>query len=301
LVYSQANVQPRDPLRRNLAGQAQNRDDCMMETARLIFRNYSVAALVAVCGCAYGVPAASVEQAKQVKILVEHVSPATQKRTRVFQRVDSTAVSYLSGMTIDADGAPNAYHPDGQSGLDSLENAGNGGEWWALVLGENGQPVIQQSGQYSGYYVSMTWLHREDDGFSKYDPNYWVDSRLVPYIAIPKTVWRAAGVNRGDLAFVYNEKTGKASYAIVADWGTENTLGEGSIALAEALGIDSDPRYGGQDDRVDYVVFPATAGKPRWPQKLDAMKRRAERLFQQWGGLDELARLRSVANGENTN
>ena len=39
---------------------------------------------------------------------------------------------YEAGMTIDADGAPNAYHPD-NTGLDDLRNAGAPGNWEGLA------------------------------------------------------------------------------------------------------------------------------------------------------------------------
>ena len=43
-------------------------------------------------------------------------------------------VFYKSGMTIDADGAPNAYHPD-NIGLDDLKNAGYPNtSWWKNIL-----------------------------------------------------------------------------------------------------------------------------------------------------------------------
>ncbi len=59
-----------------------------------------------------------------------------------------STVFYKSGMTIDADGAPKAYHPkpDDNKGLDALGNAGHPGNWWALVTDNgkpSGNPVIQ--------------------------------------------------------------------------------------------------------------------------------------------------------------
>lgn len=237
----------------------------------------------------------SLAQPVGVETLLVHSSPATGKRTPVFRRLGSLAVAYFSGMTIDADGAPNAYHPEDDPGLDSLDHAGRNGNWWALVLDDHGKPIVQQSGKFEGYYVSMTWLSREDNRYPATDPHYWVDARTVPYIAVPKSVWEPARVERGDLAYVVNQKTGKSSVAIVADWGTEDTLGEGSIALAEALGFESsDPRTGGQDDGVVYIVFPGTANKPRWPRKLMEMRVRAQDLFQEWGGWDSINEIRSV-------
>jgi hypothetical protein len=231
-----------------------------------------------------------------VETLGEHISPETSKKTRVFRRVGAAPIVYFSGMTIDADGAPDAYHPE-DKGTDSLDHAGDRCSWWALALDDNKKPIVQNSGDFKGYYVSTTWLSREDDRYPESSPKYWVDARTVPYIAVPKSVFSATGVDKGDLAYVFNEKTGKSSFAIVADWGTENTLGEGSIALGKELGINSDPRTGGQDDGVAYVVFPGSASQPAWPRENSEMKAQAMRLVANWGGQKALSKLRSVALG----
>jgi hypothetical protein len=232
-----------------------------------------------------------------VKTLFVHVSPSTQKKTPVFRRTGASAVVYFSGMTIDADGAPNAYHPDDRPGLDALKNAGGDDKWWALVVGADGKPVVQRSGEFKGYFLSMTWLTSEDDRYSRIDPEYWVDARKVPYVAIPYSVLRATGIVKGDLAYVINGKTKKSSVAIVADMGTENTLGEGSIALARAVGVKScDPRVGGQEAGIAYVVFPRSAAQIRWPREMEEMQSAAAARFQEWGGEEALADLRRLTS-----
>jgi hypothetical protein len=107
----------------------------------------------------------------KVELLLTHVAPSSGKRTPVFRRAGSNAIFYRSGMAIDADGAPNAYYPD-DLGIDALVHAGRPGEWWALVT-ENGEPILQKEGEYKGFFVSMTWLHREDGIFTPADPQYW--------------------------------------------------------------------------------------------------------------------------------
>src|SRR5947207_1609475 len=62
-------------------------------------------------------------------------------------------VFFTAGMTIDADGAPNAYGPRNR-GLDYTANARGAHGWAALVTNKNGNPVRQKSGQYRGFYVS---------------------------------------------------------------------------------------------------------------------------------------------------
>jgi hypothetical protein len=218
----------------------------------------------------------------RVEPFLTHVAPTSGKRTAVFRRAGSKAIFYRSGMAIDADGAPDAYHPD-DLGIDALIHAGRPGNWWALVA-ENGEPIIQTKGDYKGFYISMTWLHREDGLYSLADPEYWVDARHVPYIAVPRSVFEPAGIDKGDLAFVFNEQTGASSYAVVADWGTEETLGEGSIALAERLGVPSDPRVGGVPDGIIYIAFPNSAARPRWPRDAAEMADKASQFLTRFGG-----------------
>jgi hypothetical protein len=91
----------------------------------------------------------------------------------------------------------------------------------------------------------------------------------------------------GDFATVVNFQNGKISAAIVADESAPNLpVGEGSISLAEALGIDSSPRHGGQNGDVVYLIYPGSGnGRPR---KLKEILAKGNQLFEAWGGLDRL-------------
>src|SRR6516164_5607669 len=75
---------------------------------------------------------------------------------------DNSDFFYRSGLEIDANGAYHAYHPDGRSGLDYLGNAGQPGNWWALVTDTgqpSGRPVIQTPNDPApGFYISTTSL-----------------------------------------------------------------------------------------------------------------------------------------------
>src|ERR1019366_5819990 len=94
----------------------------------------------------------------------------------------STAFFYESGMTIDADGAPNAYHPD-NSGLDDLTNAGTPGNWEGLAKDRNGEPFVQGPGDpFPGYYVSSTAL--ADRTRPVRDPLRYVDASNIPYVVL---------------------------------------------------------------------------------------------------------------------
>jgi len=63
-------------------------------------------------------------------------------------------------------------------------------------------------------------------------------------------------------------------------------LGEGSIALAERLGVPSNPRRGGTGSGLVYVVFPDSGnGKPRSVTEIENSGRS---LFDAWGGTAQL-------------
>ncbi len=84
-----------------------------------------------------------------------------------------------------------------------------------------------------------------------------LNSAELPYIVVPSTsgIWNYgnSGVHGGSVvAVIYN---GQLSYAVVGDTGPPQIIGEGSYALAVALGIDPDPKTGGTDSGVTFIVF----------------------------------------------
>jgi len=199
-----------------------------------------------------------------------------------------SAFFYKSGLAIDADGAFRAYHPNGRLGLDSLSHAGHEGNWWALVT-ENekpsGRPVVQsESDPAPGFYVSTTALYDRDNPNPR-DPHRYVDAATIPYVVLHPVALNYAKL--GDFATVANLQNGKISAAIVADESAPNLpVGEGSIALAQALGIDASPRTGGKDGDVAYLIYPHSGnGRPR---ELEEVVVNAKQLFDAWGGLDRL-------------
>jgi Fungal chitosanase of glycosyl hydrolase group 75 len=184
---------------------------------------------------------------------------------------------FRAGMAIDADGSPRAYHPD-NIGLDDLVHAGKPGNWYGIAT-IDGDPVVQPN----GYYVSTTAF--VDSSKSESDPDRYVDSEQVPYIALPPSIV-GNGTDLGDFCLVVNTNNQSMAGAIIADVGNNSDIGEGSIALAKNLDISSDPRKGGIDDRIIYVVFPGSSrGFNVTPHAIKTISRH---LFQQWGGIDKL-------------
>ncbi|MBV8176491.1 MAG: hypothetical protein JO151_18275 [Verrucomicrobia bacterium] len=195
---------------------------------------------------------------------------------------DHSAFFYETGLVIDADGSPHAYHPDGRSGLDYLSNAGRPGNWWALVTHNgkpSGKPVIQKRNDPApGFYVSTTTL--QTPRFGRRNPRRYVNAETVNFIVLPRGL--NLGAKPGDYAVVIRPKTGAIGYAVYADIGPARHIGEGSIALAKALGIPSNAKTGGVANGIVYIVFHGSA-KPLSPFQPDIDKAGAA-LFANWGG-----------------
>jgi hypothetical protein len=161
---------------------------------------------------------------------------------------------FESGLAIDADGSPHAYHPDGFSGLDALGNAGAPGNWFGLACDDHGQPFIQGPNDPApGFYISQTAL--ENPGFAANDPRRFIDSEKVPYIVLPMGLPHAPRL--GAQALVINLRNGLQCAARYADVGPRHQIGEGSIALAKALSIPESPLNGGAADGILTLVFPS--------------------------------------------
>lgn len=198
------------------------------------------------------------------------------------------AFVYQSGFAVDADGAYRAYHPNNRLGLDSIEHAGRPGDWWALATdtgNPNGRPAIQgKDDPAPGYYVSMTALYdsRIED---EHNPRRFVDAASVPYVVLPPEGLKHAKL--GDFATILNLKNGKVAGGIVADESAPGLpMGEGSMALARMLGIDPNPRTGGVEKGVAYVIYPGSGNsEPRSP---DQIARISQANFKKWGGLAKL-------------
>lgn len=226
--------------------------------------------------------------------------PERTRRTRLFRHhgtnvwscnsVDVPAFVFESGLAVDADGAYKAYHPNNSLGLNSIEHAGRPGDWWALATDTgkpSGHPVLQgKNDPAPSYYVSMTSLFDANIP-NEHDPHRFVDAVTIPYVVLPPKGFKHAHL--GDFATVINLHNGKSSGAIVADESApELPMGEGSIALANALDIDSDPRTGGVEHGILYVIYEGSGnGKPRLRGEINSLSRQH---FENWGGMVQAKR-----------
>lgn len=197
-------------------------------------------------------------------------------------------------MAIDADGAPNAYHPEDR-GIDALANAGFPHGGWKSILAvdprDTDKPFVQPAGPFAGFFVSKTTL--QDPTRAETDPARYVDSTRVPYLVFPGAFHALTGTGTmGDLAMARNLRTGEVTAAIVADAGPRNApLGEVSIRLATNLGgVSVNPRNGHGMPRGPflYALFPRTRLTPKWPVAIETLEATANAALAAIGGWDRL-------------
>jgi Fungal chitosanase of glycosyl hydrolase group 75 len=72
--------------------------------------------------------------------------------------------------------------------------------------------------------------------------------------------YQRAGIKPGSVAAVIYK--GRVVYAVFADEGPNNIIGEASYATAKALGINPDPENGGTPSGVTFIVFPGKVPSP---------------------------------------
>ncbi len=203
---------------------------------------------------------------------------------------------------IDADGAPNAYHPadvgktcsasGGLKGLDCPANAGYpNGSFWRDVLAvdpnNNAKPYVQPSGLFAGFFVSMTSL--VDSSKAATDPARYVSSTTIPYIVFPGNFNAKSGTGkRGDLGYAINLSNSKKSHFVVAETGPAAAdLGEMSISLATVMGgVNPNPinGAGAPSGTILYVSFPFSGNTYSWPMTNAQMQTNTNILLQSVGG-----------------
>jgi hypothetical protein len=95
--------------------------------------------------------------------------------------------------------------------------------------------------------------HRQRETSLRYSDGSSVDPTVVPYVVVPSS-------HKGWLGdFVMVEYRGRRAMAVVADCGPR--FGEGSVALAEQLGIPASGVSGGTSGGVTYTFYPDSGRK----------------------------------------
>lgn len=158
----------------------------------------------------------------------------------------------INGQTRDSHGRPLFAYQEDNRGLDTLRNAGypHGSYRDILVCGSNNTPIVTPDG---GFYSKTAYFWKDK---SWDDPDRYLNGLQIPFIVVERFIQKAAkGVVLGCLARLTNTRNGKWTWAIVGDIGPLYKIGEISPAAATAVGVDSDPRIGGEDRKVLLYEF----------------------------------------------
>jgi hypothetical protein len=115
------------------------------------------------------------------------------------------------------------------------------------------------------------------------DPRRYVDAESINFFVLPGRL--GLGARLGDFGVVIRPSNNDYDYAVYADVGPARKIGEGSIALAAALGIPSSPKNGGTGHGIIYIVFPGS--QQGWPLSQAQIDRYGAALFAKWGGLEK--------------
>ncbi|MGW1913088.1 glycoside hydrolase family 75 protein [Streptomyces sp. NPDC002076] len=127
----------------------------------------------------------------------------------------------------------------------------NGAVFWKadMDIDCDGQRTTNCNENRDPWYQDDTAFHQSDGKPLK--------AESLPYVVVPSSssIWNysSAGIKGGGVvAVIYNNKV---EYAVVGDTGPTKIIGEASYATAKALGIDPDPKTGGADSGVTYILF----------------------------------------------
>jgi Fungal chitosanase of glycosyl hydrolase group 75 len=100
----------------------------------------------------------------------------------------------------------------------------------------------------------------------------------TPYFVIPigkPSNAKKHGIEIGQVAaIIYSNQVAYAVY--LDECGDKSLIGEASVATANLLGIDSDPKTGGTDGPVTYIVFSGESGRITDPKDYGDHKKAVE-------------------------
>jgi hypothetical protein len=171
---------------------------------------------------------------------------------------DPTAAQLMAKLSGCSQISSGKYKTDEDSGSSSVAVCKkNGAVFWKsdMDIDCDGKTTTQCNKNTDCCYQNDTFCHDTSD-----NP---LDSAHLPYIVVPSTssIWNYTkyGIACGQVvAVMYN---GKLTYAVMGDTGPPGIIGEGSYNLATSLGIDPNPKSGGVDSGVTFLVFTGSGNR----------------------------------------
>jgi hypothetical protein len=180
-------------------------------------------------------------------------------------KTDTGNFEFTCGTAICVDGAPDAYGPK-DSGSDLTSSAGhNKGDVRKYKKDSNGKFLIVNGEKVpelfyedTGYYISTTaYVY---SGFPDDVQERYVNANIVPYSVLSEVSRKALELAKGDLVYVKNNKNGLGKWTgFLETRNADDRIGEISSAAADAIGVNSNPRNGGQEGGITFIFYPNTA------------------------------------------
>jgi hypothetical protein len=125
-----------------------------------------------------------------------------------------------------------------------------------LLVDCDGQRTAQCNENTDCCFQNDTAFHQSDG-----QP---LNAAQLPYIVLPEDSanwhWTNQGIDGASVAAVIYDH--RLTYAVVGDTDVPDKVPQGSYATAKALGMNPDPRNGGVDSGVTYLIFENAAANP---------------------------------------
>ncbi|WP_329462214.1 glycoside hydrolase family 75 protein [Streptomyces sp. NBC_01431] len=150
------------------------------------------------------------------------------------------------------------YRTDAQAAATVPVCGKNGAVFWKADLDIvcDGRTSRACNRKTDPWFQPDTSFHQSDD-----QP---LSAEKLPFVVVPSPgpIWNYAssGIKGGSVAAVIYRN--KVVYAVVGDTGPSGITGEASYATAKALGMDPDPKTGGADSGVTYILFKGSEVHP---------------------------------------
>ncbi|MFH8337320.1 glycoside hydrolase family 75 protein [Streptomyces sp. AM6-12] len=178
-------------------------------------------------------------------------NPAPASAPKAAQEGSVSAADLLAKVKSCSQISNGKYKTDDETSATVPVCGKNGAVFWKadMDIDCDGQRTTNCNEDRDPWFQDDTAFHQSDGKPLK--------SESLPYVVVPSTssIWKYTdyGIKGGGVvAVIYDNKV---EYAVVGDTGPTKIIGEASYATAKALGIDPDPKTGGADSGVTYILF----------------------------------------------
>jgi hypothetical protein len=191
-------------------------------------------------------------------VIAGSIFVATQSSASTVAAAGPTAAQLLAKVAACTPASNGKYATDeGEAATVSICKTGSAYHWTSdLDIDCDGITTSHCSHSTDPAYYDETSFQTSTGQFFTADVTHYF---VVP-LPSSRFNYTSAGIKPGNVgAVIYNDKI---VYAVFADEGPDDIIGEASYATAQALGIDPDPATGGTEGPATFIVFTSTVPSP---------------------------------------